>query len=199
MAPRMHSNGSSLYGFVMVSIHVGCDIYSLENHLETAAGSHTHPPTNTSTPTNTYISTYTFTYTCLDPHHSHTGKTLAFVLPLVEKLIRANTSASRNCAQVVIIEPTRELAIQVEKEIKKLTRTFSSLCAYGGSPFGPQAQQMGRGVDFLVCFAWVWPWDLCMPCARGCFVFVYAFTRVPTYIRKHTRCMAMHSYIHVPM
>jgi ATP-dependent RNA helicase DDX21 len=79
-----------------------------------------------------------------------TGKTLAFVLPLAEKLMRENASTSRNCAQVVIIEPTRELALQVEKEIKKLTRSFSSLCAYGGTPFGPQAKAMSHGVDFLV-------------------------------------------------
>jgi superfamily II DNA/RNA helicase len=79
-----------------------------------------------------------------------TGKTLAFVLPLVQRLIDNGERPRRNRCQVIIMEPTRELAKQVAAEIEKLTDRFSVGTAYGGSPYGEQERMLSRGVDFLI-------------------------------------------------
>src|SRR5580658_227487 len=57
-----------------------------------------------------------------------TGKTAAFLLPVPSK-----------GTQVLVLEPTRELALQVEEHAKILSKytPFSSACVYGGVPFGP--------------------------------------------------------------
>ncbi|KAI9296561.1 DEAD-domain-containing protein, partial [Neoconidiobolus thromboides FSU 785] len=78
-----------------------------------------------------------------------TGKTLAFALPVIEKLER-NKLRSRT-PRVLILAPTRELASQVEKEITKLVaNSYSTLCIYGGSPYRPQENKLREGVDIVV-------------------------------------------------
>jgi hypothetical protein len=79
-----------------------------------------------------------------------TGKTLAFVLPLAQKLMRSGAPVQRGYANVVIIEPTRELANQVAAEIRKLSRKLKVSCIYGGVAYGQQESELRGGVDFLV-------------------------------------------------
>eukprot|EP00462_Mataza_sp_D1_P009861 CAMPEP_0175155502 /NCGR_PEP_ID=MMETSP0087-20121206/21019_1 /TAXON_ID=136419 /ORGANISM="Unknown Unknown, Strain D1" /LENGTH=616 /DNA_ID=CAMNT_0016442681 /DNA_START=114 /DNA_END=1965 /DNA_ORIENTATION=- len=79
-----------------------------------------------------------------------TGKTLAFVLPLAQRILRENIQRPRGGGTVVILEPTRELAKQVEAEIDKLGQNFKTVCVYGGAAYGPQLGAIERGVDFLV-------------------------------------------------
>jgi ATP-dependent RNA helicase DbpA len=76
------------------------------------------------------------------------GKTAAFALGLLEKL---NVKHFR--IQSLILCPTRELADQVAKEVRKLARTIHnikvlSLC--GGVPFGPQAGSLEHGAHIIV-------------------------------------------------
>jgi ATP-dependent RNA helicase DeaD len=76
-----------------------------------------------------------------------TGKTAAFGLPILEKLVEGARHV-----QALIITPTRELAIQVSNEIDsfKGTRNLRILTVYGGAPIGDQLRQLGRGVDVVV-------------------------------------------------
>ena len=62
------------------------------------------------------------------------GKTLAFLLPLVEMI---QASPDRNKLQTIILEPTRELAVQVQEHINKMTRLKSVVVTGGGvqSPY----------------------------------------------------------------
>jgi ATP-dependent RNA helicase RhlE len=79
-----------------------------------------------------------------------TGKTLAFVLPALEQLLREGHRGKR--PRVVILEPTRELAIQVAGEAKKAAAHTSLRVAtvYGGAGMKKQTNQLRRGVDVIV-------------------------------------------------
>ncbi|MBN1814885.1 MAG: DEAD/DEAH box helicase, partial [Anaerolineae bacterium] len=79
-----------------------------------------------------------------------TGKTLAFLLPALERLLRnpARTKAPR----IVILEPTRELVIQVAGEAQKLAARTSLRVAsvYGGTGMKKQIDKLRQGVDVVV-------------------------------------------------
>jgi ATP-dependent RNA helicase RhlE len=79
-----------------------------------------------------------------------TGKTLAFVLPALERLLRDQTK-TRN-PRVVVLEPTRELAIQVAGEVRKLAAHTSIrvVPVYGGAGMKKQIDRLRRGVDVVV-------------------------------------------------
>jgi len=79
-----------------------------------------------------------------------TGKTLAFLLPALDRLLRDQTK-TRN-PRVVVLEPTRELAIQVAGETRKLTARTSlrSVAVYGGAGMKKQTDKLRRGVDIVV-------------------------------------------------
>ena len=64
------------------------------------------------------------------------GKTLAFLIPVLEMLLRRETPLKRNQVGAIIIEPTRELALQVYKwfeSFRESVPTFSCLLLQGGS------------------------------------------------------------------
>lgn len=77
-----------------------------------------------------------------------TGKTLAFLLPILNMLKYSN----QNDPRVVILVPTRELVLQVVEEIEKLTAylTIRTLGIYGGANINTQIDQIMSGVDILV-------------------------------------------------
>ena len=79
-----------------------------------------------------------------------TGKTLAFLLPAFERML-GNPSKSRN-PRILILEPTRELAIQVTGEARKLAdRTPIRVASvYGGAKMRDQTDRLRRGVDVIV-------------------------------------------------
>ena len=56
---------------------------------------------------------------------------------------------SRN-PRVLVLAPTRELAVQVEKEFMESAPTLSTLCVYGGVPIGGQQRKLQSGVDIAV-------------------------------------------------
>ena len=75
-----------------------------------------------------------------------TGKTIAFLVPLINKLM-----TNRN-QKVMILAPTRELAQQIEGEFRifaKGMRLFSVTCV-GGSPINRQISELSRGVHVVI-------------------------------------------------
>jgi ATP-dependent RNA helicase RhlE len=84
-----------------------------------------------------------------------TGKTAAFLLPLIDKLLSAD---SRNAHHInaMIIVPTRELAVQIGDHLEGLSyfTSISSIAVYGGgdgSSFVQEKQALSTGVDIVVC------------------------------------------------
>uniref|UniRef100_A0A0D6QTU2 RNA helicase n=1 Tax=Araucaria cunninghamii TaxID=56994 RepID=A0A0D6QTU2_ARACU len=85
------------------------------------------------------------------------GKTLAFVLPIVESLTSGRHAKDRSKAygrapSVIVLVPTRELAKQVHADFEVYGGAVGlSTCAvYGGAPYGPQEHALRRGVDVVV-------------------------------------------------
>ena len=81
-----------------------------------------------------------------------TGKTAAFALPILQRLLDSGKFRSPKTCRALILLPTRELAIQVEdcfKEYAQFT-AISTACIFGGVGDGPQKNKLIRGVDVLV-------------------------------------------------
>src|SRR5207344_1698406 len=84
-----------------------------------------------------------------------TGKTAAFVLPILDRMRgQANTSFSpaRHPVRVLILVPTRELAMQVDESVRTYGRTvpLRSTVVYGGIPMDPQIKALRGGIEILV-------------------------------------------------
>ncbi|KAH8738806.1 nucleolar protein GU2 eIF4A-1-family [Cryptosporidium ryanae] len=84
-----------------------------------------------------------------------TGKTLAFVLPVIERLIKKgkfDTGRSGRRPLVLVLLPTRELAQQVSSEFESLrgNERYKVCSVYGGSQEYPQIQEIKKGVDIVV-------------------------------------------------
>ena len=77
-----------------------------------------------------------------------TGKTAAFLLPVIERVNAAPKSGIR----VLIIAPTRELALQIEESYKQLAPARSSSCAclIGGASMKAQCDALRRGAGFVI-------------------------------------------------
>ena len=84
------------------------------------------------------------------------GKTLAFVLPIVERLAGIEGGGSKRAygraPSVVVLAPTRELAKQVAADFEHFAAAFAltSVCLYGGTPYSPQEGMLRRGVDVVI-------------------------------------------------
>ena len=76
-----------------------------------------------------------------------TGKTAAFVLPILQRLI----NRPRKTTRALIIAPTRELTEQTHQAIKQLGRATGLHCAsiYGGNSIQPQISTLRRGVEII--------------------------------------------------
>lgn len=84
-----------------------------------------------------------------------TGKTAAFALPILERMkVHSNKSFSpaRHPIRVLVVTPTRELAIQVHNSFKAYGRHVGlrSTIIYGGVPMGPQEKDLLGGVEIVV-------------------------------------------------
>lgn len=81
-----------------------------------------------------------------------TGKTAAFVLPLLDRLARSRNRPSGRRVRALVVTPTRELALQVEASVRQYGRStgLRSLALFGGVPIGPQFDRLRRGVDIIV-------------------------------------------------
>jgi ATP-dependent RNA helicase RhlE len=77
-----------------------------------------------------------------------TGKTAAFVLPILQRLLKGR----RGVLRALVLAPTRELAEQISESFRELGRktNLSAITVYGGVGMGPQVQALRRGVDVAV-------------------------------------------------
>ena len=77
-----------------------------------------------------------------------TGKTFAYLLPLLKQYKFTNT----NTPKIVILVPTRELVVQVVEEVEKLAKYMSirTLGVYGGVNINTQKKAVFEGIDILV-------------------------------------------------
>lgn len=80
------------------------------------------------------------------------GKTACFVMPILEKLQNTEAKKGRN-VQVLILVPTRELAIQIDEVFRAFTETLKrdirTMAVYGGVSINPQMKGM-FGVEVLI-------------------------------------------------
>jgi len=86
-----------------------------------------------------------------------TGKTLAFGIPVIERVIAPHDPewadfANKGMPQVLIVVPTRELCTQVTRDIEELAsnRGIRTLAVYGGRAFEPQIEALHAGVEIVV-------------------------------------------------
>jgi ATP-dependent RNA helicase RhlE len=82
-----------------------------------------------------------------------TGKTAAFLLPVIQKII---TSPQKYCIKAVIIVPTRELAVQIDRLCQGLSyfTPVSSIPIYGGTDGNAYSHEqiaLKEGVDIVIC------------------------------------------------
>jgi superfamily II DNA/RNA helicase len=83
-----------------------------------------------------------------------TGKTAAFVLPLLQKLITQHHEGHKINAMVIV--PTRELAIQIAQALEGISyfTSVSSIAVYGGGGgelFATEKKALSKGVDIVIC------------------------------------------------
>jgi superfamily II DNA/RNA helicase len=86
-----------------------------------------------------------------------TGKTLAFGIPVIERVISPSdpewdSLEAKGAPQALIVVPTRELCVQVAKDIEELShnRGIRSLAVYGGRAFEPQIEALESGVEIVI-------------------------------------------------
>ncbi len=82
-----------------------------------------------------------------------TGKTAAFVLPMLNKLAHPPADAHpHRKIRALVLTPTRELAAQVDESVKNYGQymKFSSMTIFGGADMDRQIKQLRRGVDILI-------------------------------------------------
>lgn len=83
------------------------------------------------------------------------GKTIAFGAPLVESLLRARDGKSRafgRSPQALILAPTRELALQIDRTVQPIARSVGLFTTqvYGGVPQARQVGALKKGVDIVI-------------------------------------------------
>ena len=81
-----------------------------------------------------------------------TGKTAAFVLPIIQQLYLKKSSGRKKEIKALILTPTRELAIQINECLSDYIRytTLRHCVIYGGVKQNAQVNELNRGVDILV-------------------------------------------------
>jgi ATP-dependent RNA helicase RhlE len=83
-----------------------------------------------------------------------TGKTAAFLLPILNRLLRSRAAApeERGYTRVLILAPTRELAVQIADDVEGFTyhTDITSVAVYGGVEMGGQERALKSGVDIII-------------------------------------------------
>lgn len=81
-----------------------------------------------------------------------TGKTAAFLLPALNRLMKPSSMHGHG-PRVLILVPTRELAMQIHAEANKLSKhlpRMKTVCIYGGAPYPVQNRDLSRPYEILV-------------------------------------------------
>ncbi len=81
-----------------------------------------------------------------------TGKTAAFALPIIQRLIANPRRPEPGSVRALVLAPTRELAAQIAESFRAYGRfaRIQVACIVGGVSLGPQRQALARGLDVLV-------------------------------------------------
>ena len=84
-----------------------------------------------------------------------TGKTAAFVLPILQRLtqnLAYSQTSGRRPIRVLVVTPTRELCLQVEESVRTYSqqRPVRSVAIYGGMPFDPQVRKLLQAPEIVV-------------------------------------------------
>ena len=81
-----------------------------------------------------------------------TGKTAAFGLPMIDRLLVKGGTAGTRKPRALVLVPTRELALQVHKSLATygVPANLRVTAIFGGVSFGPQKQALVRGTDIVV-------------------------------------------------
>jgi len=79
--------------------------------------------------------------------HTGSGKTAAYLLPLMERI-----NMEKKVCQVLVLVPTRELALQVSREAEMLANglPMKTAVVYGGVSYGPQLEAFRQGAQLVV-------------------------------------------------
>jgi ATP-dependent RNA helicase DDX43 len=89
---------------------------------------------------------------CVGIAQTGTGKTLAFLLPALIHIDNQTTPRNERVGpNVLVLSPTRELAIQIEQEVKKINyKGIKSVCVYGGGDRSGQVNACSNGVQIII-------------------------------------------------
>ena len=81
-----------------------------------------------------------------------TGKTAAFVLPMLQRLHASRPGSGPRAVRALILTPTRELALQVEESVRTYgsSNPIRSTTVYGGVGFDPQVRALRAGPEIVV-------------------------------------------------
>jgi ATP-dependent RNA helicase DeaD len=84
---------------------------------------------------------------CIGQAKTGTGKTAAFVLPILDLIDLENP-----CTQSLVLTPTRELSQQVADEVERLAYrvAVTTACCVGGRPLRPQIQRLSQGAQIVI-------------------------------------------------
>lgn len=89
---------------------------------------------------------------CVAVANTGSGKTAAFLLPLLERLVREKKSTKPRKVRALILSPVRELAQQTARTAAQLSLglELSLLCSVGGSRLAPQIAALEGGIDLWI-------------------------------------------------
>uniref|UniRef100_A0A2M4AF62 Probable ATP-dependent RNA helicase DDX46 n=1 Tax=Anopheles triannulatus TaxID=58253 RepID=A0A2M4AF62_9DIPT len=81
------------------------------------------------------------------------GKTLAFILPMFRHILDQPPLEDGDGPIAIIMTPTRELCMQIGKDIKKFSKSLNlrTVCVYGGTGISEQIAELKRGAEIIVC------------------------------------------------
>jgi superfamily II DNA/RNA helicase len=80
------------------------------------------------------------------------GKTYAFLLPVVARLARSSSRTRAGAPRALVLAPTRELARQIDQSLAPLAKAMSlrTMTVFGGVPANPQIRALREGVDIVI-------------------------------------------------
>lgn len=81
------------------------------------------------------------------------GKTMAFMVPAALHIMAQPPTRPGDGPVALVLAPTRELAVQIEEETRKVLRRMPAItttCLYGGTPKGPQVRTLRAGVHIVI-------------------------------------------------
>lgn len=81
------------------------------------------------------------------------GKTIAFILPMFRHILDQSPLDDGDGPISIIMTPTRELCMQIGKDIKKFSKSLNlrAVCVYGGTGISEQIAELKRGAEIIVC------------------------------------------------